>query len=331
MIVGFEEALATFQKIDCYNKSFYYHPLFIEVTSRESKDLKPVYFVKEEKGQFFYHTALIGEIGFEGYRDLQTPYGYGGPLIRGDAAFKEKAVEEYITWCYENKILVEFVRFHPLVKNEQDYYGDLINNRETVAIDLKVEDIFRSFSTRVKTAIRLADKKSVQVIVSKEAKYIAAFYEIYTNLMKEKQTTNEYFFSKNYIKDLLDHKEIYLFNAVTEEGEMLGASIFLLCDKIADYHLSATTEIGRTLNVSHLLLYKFAQFAKERGVELFYLGGGTNSDPANSLLFFKKGFSKETYPFFIGYTIFNQSKYDEYKQTYLNYADKRYERILFYR
>lgn len=331
MIVDFKQALATFNKINNHKKSLYYHPLFVETSSHESSGLKPIYFVKEENGQIFYHATLIGDIGFDNYKDLQTPYGYGGPLILGDDEFKTRVIDEYITWCNEHKVLVEFVRFHPLINNEKYYYGNILNNRDTVSINLNVENIFKSFSTRVKTAIRAAGKSNIKVIVSKDEYYIDKFYEIYTNLMDLKQTSEEYFFSKNYIKNLLKHKDVYLYNALTEDNEILGASIFMICDDIADYHLSATTNLGRKSNISHLLLFKFAEFAQVQNVQKLYLGGGTNNDPANSLLFFKKGFSKDTHPFFIGYKIFNILKYEEFKRVYSKNNDYKNGRILFYR
>ncbi|KOS66676.1 hypothetical protein AEA09_18250 [Lysinibacillus contaminans] len=331
MIVDFEQALAFFNKIDNHKKSFYYHPLFVEASSQESNDLEPIYFVKEEQGQIFYHAALIGDIGFENYKDLQTPYGYGGPLILGDEVFKARVIDEYNSLCNEYRILVEFVRFHPLIKNEKYYYGDILNNRNTVSINLNIENIFKSFSTRVKTALRATEKNSIQVIASKDEYYIDKFYEIYTSLMNQKQASEEYFFSKKYIKSLLEHKDVYLFNALTEKGEILGGAIFMICDELADYHLSATTSAGRTLNISHLLLYKFSEFAKTQNVQKLYLGGGTNNDPANSLLFFKQGFSKDIHPFLIGYKIFNTLKYEEFNRIYLNNTDNRKDRILFYR
>ncbi|AWE06396.1 hypothetical protein DCE79_02905 [Lysinibacillus sp. 2017] len=331
MIVDFEKAVDIYNRIDINEKTFYYDPSYIEASSLDSENLKSIFFAKEENGQFFYHAALIGEVGFEGYRDLQTPYGYGGPLISGSTNFKETVIQEYITWCNKNRILVEFIRFHPLVKNDQHYYGEVLTNRDTVAINLEIEDIFRSFSTRVKTAIRAAKKSSVQIISSKESQYVDKFYEIYTELMNEKQTSDEYFFSKNYIKDLLDCDNVYLFNALTENNEIVGSSIFMLCDGIADYHLSATTNLGRMLNISHILIYKFAEYAKEQGAKKLYLGGGTDNSSANSLLFFKKGFSKKMYPFLIGYKIFNQIKYDEYKKIHLTEIGYLTNRILFYR
>ena len=59
------------------------------------------------------------------YYDIRTPYGYGGPLITtvGDDKSKlikhfHKAFKEY---CFENNIVSEFIRFHPIAGNALDF------------------------------------------------------------------------------------------------------------------------------------------------------------------------------------------------------------------
>lgn len=331
MIVDFETALEAFNKIENSKKSFYYNPIFVELNTLISQELKPIYFVKEVGNQVFFHSALIGEVGYENYMDLQTPYGYGGPIIIGDLDFRNYAISEYIKCCRDNKIIVEFIRFHPVICNDISYYGHVLQNRDTVLIDLEKEDLFNSFSSRIKTAIKVANKNSIQVTSSKEPYYIDEFYNIYIGLMEEKQTSEEYFFPKKMIVELLKDNNVYLYSAKNPEGEVLGASIFVMSGNLAEYHLSATTPIGRKNNVSHLLLYEFALFAKTLGIQSLYLGGGTSSDPENSLLFFKKGFSKITRPYNIGYYIFDDT-YETYKSIFMkNNKGLMNNRILFYR
>ena len=68
--------------------------------------------------------------------DFCTPYGYGGWLIEGDD--NDSLMAAYETWCKKNRIVSEFVRFHPVLKNaeqsQQSY--DVIPLGETVAMDL---------------------------------------------------------------------------------------------------------------------------------------------------------------------------------------------------
>ena len=78
-------------------------------------------FEYREASDRFYNLAIkrpitqIGEsrIG-DGYYDLETAYGYGGYLSTStDARFLDNAMHAYQQKCMDEKIIAEFVRFHP--------------------------------------------------------------------------------------------------------------------------------------------------------------------------------------------------------------------------
>ena len=58
--------------------------------------------------------------------DIVTPYGYGGPLIvESEDGCRELLVrsfyEDFSQYCAEQKIVSEFVRFHPIAQNALDF------------------------------------------------------------------------------------------------------------------------------------------------------------------------------------------------------------------
>ena len=71
------------------------------------------------------------------YYDIVTPYGYGGPIIH-EASDKPRLLMEYQRrfkeYCIENAIVCEFIRFHPIFKNYEDFDGiyDVVYSRHTV-------------------------------------------------------------------------------------------------------------------------------------------------------------------------------------------------------
>ena len=81
------------------------------------------------------------------YFDIITPYGYGGPTIIEcyNESKKNKLVMEYynsfMNYCIENNIVSEFIRFHPLNKNYEDFNNiyETIYLRNTVITNLKHE------------------------------------------------------------------------------------------------------------------------------------------------------------------------------------------------
>lgn len=324
MIVSYDEAILVYEKIDSKYRSFYYHPEYVMADAQE-KNLKAIFFCIEEEGEIFYHAFHIGNTPIEGMYDIQSPYGYGGPVVQGSQQFCEASYVKYIEWCKRNNILVEFIRFYPVIKNNEYYPGNLLFNRDTVVMDLSVDNLLMSYSTRVRTAIRNAQKSGVTISDEKSIGKMKDFYNVYTQLMNEKKTSEEYFFSMEYFVQIINSSKTELFTAYSEEGDYLGGAIFFHETQLAEYHLSAATNKGKKLNISHLLIHSFAEYAKEKGVNFFYLGGGNNKE--DSLLFFKKGFSKALVDFNIGYTVFDSIAYQKLKQL----QEGRGDRILFYR
>ena len=68
----------------------------------------------------------------ETYFDIITPYGYGGPLVVPSSPDKREALvrsfcEAFDKYCLENNIVSEFVRYHPLYNNADDFHSVLGN------------------------------------------------------------------------------------------------------------------------------------------------------------------------------------------------------------
>ncbi len=326
MIVTMEEALKVFNSLPSYLQSFYLHPTYITKDSINNRELKVCFFVIHQEHNIFYHAFYLGNVLNTELKDIQTPYGYGGPIILGSQQFKEMAIKSYLEWCQSNNIIAEFIRFHPIVNTLESYYGKITKNRETVYIDLNnSEDLLGSFSIRVRTAVKKANKNNVKVVFSKDPIFLEAFIRIYDELMIKKRAETEYFFDIEYYLGLLKNEHTYLLSAVDNNNEIIASSIFFMTNSIAEYHLSASTDTGRELSASNLMIYEFAEFAKKNKVQNLYLGGGTDNSPENSLLFFKKGFSKLSRDFYIGSFIHNPIEYSNLKNNSNN------NRVLFYR
>ena len=72
-------------------------------------------------------APMLGD-EWRGYLDITSAYGYGGPLVStpdGGPADATRRVRllglfraEFSAWCREQRIVSEFIRFHPLLENE---------------------------------------------------------------------------------------------------------------------------------------------------------------------------------------------------------------------
>ncbi|MGC5774365.1 GNAT family N-acetyltransferase [Paenibacillus pabuli] len=331
MIVPLHEAIKIYNKIPEERRSFYYHPSYIMIDAIYKKDLEPLFFARERNGNIFYHAVHLGHVLGTSYTDIQSSYGYGGPICIGQENFINDCVKEYKTWCRDNAVLVEFVRFHPLLNNEDYYYGHVSENRRVVYVDIGDQDVFHQFSTRVRTAIRKAEKNNVSVNFVKSNKNINCFIDMYNVLMNKKNAGENYFFNEEYFTQLLEQDNVYLGSAENAEGKVIGASVFFVSGQIAEYHLSASNEEGRLKNVTNLLIYEFIKHIQNKNIKFLYLGGGTDRTGDNALLFFKKGFSKKETLFKIGSFVHDEVAYENLKVEFVREQPEKEKFILFYR
>lgn len=323
MIVSYREAIEVYLKIPSEKKSFYYHPSYVALDAQE-KNLKPIFFcITDSSNNIFYHAFHLGKIDKHRVIDIQSPYGYGGPIINGDKEFMVASYNKYIQWCKDNKILVEFIRFHPVIQNKECYLGETLFNRETVVVEVNnVKELIKSYSKRVRAALKIATNQQVIIVENKTNKEIDNFYNTYTSLMEGKKTSDEYIFSAKYFYKLIKNKEVILINAYSKDNCYLGGAIFFNESYLADYHLSATNQKGRDYNITSLLIHHFATKIESKKL---HLGGGLTQSNEDSLLFFKKGFSKKIVHYSIGYRVYDKRKYYNLKTQFSN------KQILYYR
>src|SRR5205085_7449937 len=89
---------------------------------------------------------------------------------------------------------------------------------------------------------------------------------------------------------------VHLFAGLQQDRMICGALV-LECQGIIQYHLSGTVEDRLKIAPMKLVIESVRQWACQRGARLLHLGGGRTSDPQDSLLHFKKGFSNDLHTF----------------------------------
>jgi len=274
-------------------------------------------FEYREENLFFINKAIkrpikqIGDIAIDdGYYDLETAYGYGGFYTNSDDKhFIKRAFKEYYKKCENEKIIAEFIRFHPFNNFPIKYNNYLefnIYDRDVVIITLN-KNIIDSYSSKVRNIIKKADKK----VTIQKSDNLIKFINLYNGTMKRNSATDFYFFSEDIFKNLYKIKNIDLYKVVFE-NEIIAMGFFIKGEDFIHYHLSANSILSYSLNANYALLYNLSEIGKKEGKSYFILGGGTTSLADDSLLKFKKKFSKETKPFYISGKIYNKKMYRRY-------------------
>lgn len=257
-----------------------------------------------------------GKIPEEKYFDIATPYGYGGWLIEGENT--DDLFSEYVQWCADNRIISEFVRFHPIVKNHIicGKFYDIVQMGEVVHMELdSPEIIWKNITSKNRNVIRKAQKNDVRVYNGRYPEIFEIFRQIYNGTMEKDNADPYYYFEPEFYTSILEDlpQNAQLFYAV-KDGTVVAGSIILCANGMMDYHLSGSLREYSSLAPTNLILYAAALWGCENGYKSIYLGGGVGSGE-DGLFKFKRAFYKgELNHFYLGKKIFSEERYNELMQ-----------------
>lgn len=249
------------------------------------------------------------------YFDLETPYGYGGPLTDNEHISDNSQklfLSELTEYCINVGIISQFVRFHPLLANHNLVPAAIETRymRDTIFMDTSSPELIMSnMDSKNRNMVRKAQKNGVQIAKTSINDYLD-FLSMYEETMARDNADEYYTFHKDYFNQqkALENNAIIFYASI--EGKPIAGSIIYFNDRFAHYHLSGSRSEYRQYAPSNLLLYEVACWASEKGIKQFHLGGGMAPD--DSLFGFKKQFNKNgRLPFVVGRTIFNHEQYNK--------------------
>lgn len=253
------------------------------------------------------------------FYDLTTPYGYGGPLVVTKTENKEKVngslknfFYDYKTYALSKNYVCEFIRFHPIFKNWKFFNGifnvEYLNDVVIIDLTKNLEEIWGGIRKGHRYNINKSMREGceVEVISNPSKRDIDDFIKIYYHTMDKNKSPKKYYFSTEFINDHFSLLKSILIE-VKHNNRVIGASMFIFWDKIIHYYLSGTYYESKSLYPSDLTLWESIKWAKENNFKLLHLGGGRGKN--DSLFEFKKGFSNDIIPFYIGKIIFDTKAY----------------------
>lgn len=258
----------------------------------------------------------------EEYFDIVTPYGYGGPIIeKSIEGKKQKLVQSYINafekYCNKNKVVSEFVRFHPIINNVEDFKKvyNAQYMRKTLGTNLKdfEEPTQGEFSKSCRKNIRQALNKGITYKVTESPDNIHNFKEIYYSTMARNNATDYYYFRDEYFEKILKYfkNNVILVEAIFE-NKPIACGLYFVYNKTIHIHLSGTLSEYLYLSPAYILRYAVTLWGKEKGYEMIHHGGGRSNSEDDTLYKFKKGFAKNTqFDFYIGKKIWNEEVYNK--------------------
>lgn len=319
-------------------EDIYFKKSYVELYLKSNEE---VFEFEYRENDYIFHQIgikrLITKIGdvkvSDGFYDLETAYGYGGIICNTDNEnFIEKAVSRYQKQIKAENIFVEFARIHPFNDNlffSKKYYDFLSLDRQTVIVDTTLETAERKrlYSSTTRNILKHCEKK----LTFEQTEDIESFNELYQKTMARNQADSFYYFDLEYFKKLLILENTCLFFVRNETNDIVSAAFFMFSETLGHYHLSANNDDFRNLNGNYFMLDSIFEFAKNKNIKYFHLGGGRTNQTDDSLLRFKQKFSKATKDFYIAGKIYNKSIYDRYNKIRENETEEDIKFFLKYR
>ena len=275
------------------------------------------------EGPSFHAGAVVRAIEGTDLEDLETPWGYGGPI----ATSHEQMRQGMWLWRQRQREagrVAEFVRLHPFLNPlaVHDYYADIKFDRVTIAVDLSLprEQRRRVYSEGTKNRLRRAARSMTVVRLGIE--HAEDFRRCYETGLDRNNALSAYYFGDDYYETILASPWATCLGGQLD-GEIVSIACFLHTGIFCHYHLSGSTSDGRAKFAHYLLLDHAFDYFSEKGARLMHLGGGRTERPDDALLEFKKKFSRWRLAFYTAGAIYDPEAYAQLStgdtRRFLNY------------
>ena len=257
------------------------------------------------------------------YYDIITPYGYGGPVIISlrDPDRKKELLSAYLkdfsVYTKRNRIVSEFVRFHPIIGNGLDFqeFYQSKYDRHTTGTTLTYDDvILAEFSKHKRKDIRkILQNPEIRYAIDEKPDNLDDFLEVYYSTMDRDAADAYYYFDRKYFEQLLaGFPDNVITGKVFLQDKLIAMGVYFRYGRFLHAHLSGTLSEYLHYSPAYILKYALALYGHDNGYQVIHYGGGTSPDPENGLYKFKKNFGKNTeFDFYIAKKIWNPEVYSE--------------------
>ncbi len=297
----------------------YFTPEYGRIYEKHEKGTLEVFTYACDSGKIscqFIRRSLAQFEGYEAWADIITPYGYGGPVILDRVEGEKEALiqgfkDSFSEYCHDHKIVSFFIRFHPIIRNDEDFkpiFDEVTAIRKIVVTDLTKDLLHEEIDKKALQTFRRMQRKNLVYEYDPACKLCGLFHEMYTQTMDKNHASEYYYFSPGYFYDLKkqlgDAMEMH---AVKLEDRYLNLFISFSYGDFVHGHLTASTPEGYKMSAEEFNIINIILGSAERGYKWMLHGGGVTNDPDDSLFRYKKKFSRSApYEFFIGKHVFDR-------------------------
>jgi hypothetical protein len=282
----------------------YFRPDFLELHAPKGLDTL--------RRSDFCHGAVEKPIAGSARCDLETPWGYGGPLALDPDALAA-GLAEWRSMQQARGRVAEFIRLHPFI-NPVALWGRLEMlefNRPTVIVDLQqtAAERWNFYRDSTRNCLRKAQRTlTIRRLAAAEWPLFQALYEAG---LERNEAAKSYFLSDVYHRSLLAQPWCDAWVAEDREGPIAASCFLHSGTPLCHYHLAGGNERSRKHNALYLLLDEAFSYYGKSGYRWMHLGGGRSSSLDDSLLAFKSKFSRDRAHFYIGGIVLDRCAYQK--------------------
>lgn len=269
------------------------------------------YFVDDSGEGEVAYPFIKRELREEGFLfyDVTTPFGYGGPLlkVKGDG-YKLAAnfLAGFSEYCQAEKIVAEFIRFHPLMNNAEFFKDelDLISVYETYTLPL-LNTNFQNNPFQQKHTSEYTVKKLGTV------KHMFDFLVLYYSTIRMNEDTDSYhFFTDDYFESLVSSlgPNLHLFGAY-KNNKLLAACYLLTKGDVIYHHLSGRADGEKVPEAENVLRRRIAEWGAENNFLYYHLGGKQIGDYNQNVTDSTSRFTHTISTYFISRLVHDQEVY----------------------
>ncbi|MCK9610726.1 MAG: GNAT family N-acetyltransferase [Candidatus Cloacimonas sp.] len=298
----------------------YFTPEYYKLYENNGDGIAYCFVFKDHNNLALYPFLMnrINDLGYDlddEYYDIQGAYGYNGVAYSSNnKEFVKDFYENYYEFIKTNKVVCEFIRFHPLLKNEEFSlaYYNIIFDRKTVFLALDSNDVYNGYNKQTKKKIRRSEREGIKIRIGDTQQDIIDFMHIYYHTMNYLQAKDYYYFPESYFFNFHNYMDNMSKLIVAElNGKVIGGMMYMIKGLYAHNHLSAADVSLRNMGVNIKIQHFVILDAIKEKCRFIHLGGGRTNNPDDSLLRFKENFSSYKADFKIAKKIYIQNIYEK--------------------
>lgn len=276
-----------------------------------------LFYYKDDEGEVAYPfiKRQLNNTRESSYFDITTPFGYGGPVLKAKNDYGKLAAsfrEIFVEYCENEKIIAEYIRFHPLEENAHLFKDHLKISSLYETFTIKLKDYFTAGITS-----RLSDgdsEKDSDLVIKKlgTVRHMFEFLVLYYSAARRREEADSYyFFTNDYFETLISSMgpNLHLFGAY-HDNKLVSACYVLTMGDTIYYHLEGSLSEADNDKAMQLLLLKVAEWGADNYYAYFHLGGDFQGEMHGEKPV-KKGIANcDPEVFYIGQKVYNQQIYN---------------------